>query len=67
MWQRLRQTISRYRKWVVPRARDLLERWTANREKGRENTRRTAARARFWADLREGQREAEVHSSRQNP
>ena len=47
MWKRLRHALD-----------DL---WRRSRKGARE--RRTAeARARFWADVREGQREAESHS-----
>lgn len=34
---------------------------TAKRERDQEDSRRSAARARFWAQVREGQREAEAH------
>ena len=35
-------------------------------ERDREERRQTVARAAFWADLREGQREAEAHGARQD-
>jgi len=53
MWKRLRQAISR--------VRELLGFIGAKRERGQEDSRRSAARARFWAEAREGQREAEAH------
>jgi hypothetical protein len=52
MWKRLRQAISR--------VRELLGLVAARRERGQEDSRRNAARARFWAEMREGQREAEA-------
>jgi chromosome condensin MukBEF MukE localization factor len=53
MWKRLRQAISR--------VRELLILVAARRERSQEDSRQSAARARFWADVREGQREAEAH------
>jgi len=47
--------------------RELLDLIAAKRERDREDSRRSAARARFWADMREGQRDAEAHCSRQDP
>jgi len=66
MWKRLAQAIARHRRsaglWP-DRARDLLVRAFARRERDQEDRRLSADRARFWAELREGQREAEAHSS----
>ena len=45
----------------------LLGLIAAKRERDQEDSRQSAARARFWADLREGQREAEAHCSRHDP
>jgi hypothetical protein len=52
MWRRLRQAISM--------VRELLGVIAAKRAQGREDGRRSAARARFWAEVREGRREAEA-------
>lgn len=59
MWNGLREAIGR--------VRELLGLIVAKRKRGREDSRRSAARARFWAEVREGEREAETHCSRQNP
>ncbi len=70
MWKRLRQAIAWYGTWVWQRTgkvRELLSLNAAKREQDHEDSRRSAARARFWADMREGQREAEAHCSRQDP
>jgi hypothetical protein len=53
MWRRLRQAISM--------VREMLALVAAKRARGQEDSRRSAARARFWAEVREGQREAEAH------
>ena len=39
----------------------------SRRERERADGRRTEERARFWAALREGQREAEARCQRRNP
>jgi hypothetical protein len=49
MWQRLRHAL--WRLW----------RWS---QKSPTERRAAEARARFWAEMREGQREAEAHSRR---
>jgi len=70
MWKRLRQAIVRHGGWVwrgTDRVRELLGLIAAKRERGQEDSRRSAARARFWADVSEGRREAEAHCSRQDP
>ena len=64
MGKRLREAIARYGSWMWRRTdavRELLGRIAAKRERDQENRRRSATRARFWDDLREGQREAEAH------
>jgi hypothetical protein len=69
MWKRLRQAIARHgrRVWQrTRRVRELLGLIAAKRERDREDSRRGAARARFWADVREGRREAEAHCSRRD-
>jgi hypothetical protein len=53
MWRRLRRAINT--------VRELLGLVAAKRARDREDSRRSAARARFWSQVREGQREAEAH------
>jgi hypothetical protein len=70
MWKRLRQAIARHGRGVwqrTGRVRELLGLIAAKRERNHEVSRQSAARARFWADVREGQREAEAHCARQDP
>lgn len=70
MVRHLREEIVRYSKWVLrqtARVRDILKLATAKRERDQENNRQNAARRRFWADLREGQREADAQCARQDP
>lgn len=45
------------------RLRHALDRLWRRLQNGRRERRTAAARARFWAEVREGQREAESHSS----
>jgi hypothetical protein len=52
MWKRLRQAMSR--------VREILGRIGAKKVRDQEDSRRSAARARFWAEVREGRREAEA-------
>ena len=69
MWK-LRQAIVRHGMWVwqrTGRVRELLGLFAAKRERDQEDSRQSATRARFWADLREGQREAEALCSRRDP
>lgn len=64
MWKRLRQAIARHGNGVwqhTRRVRELLGLIAAKRHRDREDSRRNAARTRFWAEVREGQREAEAH------
>ena len=51
---------------AVGKVRETWRRIGARRELNREVARSEAARARFWEDLREGQREADGHASRRN-
>ena len=51
---------------ALGQVREMWRRMGAHRERNREVTRSEAARARFWADLREGQREADTHASPRN-
>ena len=63
MWKLLRQAVARNGRWLwrrTGRVRELLDRIAAKRERDREESRSSAERTRFWADLREGQREAEA-------
>jgi hypothetical protein len=64
MLKRLYQAIA----WYFPgvwrrtgRVRQLLGRIAARREREQEHSRRSVARARFWAEVHEGRREAEAH------
>jgi hypothetical protein len=64
MWKRLREAIGRVGRgaWQrTNRVRALLSVTAAKRERDQENSRRGAARARFWAGVDEGRREAEAH------
>ena len=66
----MREGIARYGKWVVRQSRRLRDLWrviAAQRERGREDKRLDAARTRFWADLRKGQREADAQCVRRDP
>jgi hypothetical protein len=46
--------------------RGLLGRGAERRARTADDSRRIEARTRFWAELREGQREAETHSGRRD-
>jgi hypothetical protein len=70
MWKSLGQAIARHGRWLRRRTGmvcELLHVIAAKRERYQRDSCRSVARARFWADLREGQRQAEAHSSRQDP
>ena len=70
MRERLRQTLALHWGWLWRRARTwhgILGLITAKKEQDEERSQWTEARARFWAELREGQREAEAHCSRPHP
>ena len=58
---RLRAALGRL--WTSLRTRRVPI--AVNTEHDQEGGRWAEARARFWSELREGQREAEAHSSRQ--
>jgi len=67
MWKRLRQAFARHYGWVSRmggRVRSVLGLVAAKRERAVEDSRCIEARARFWAELREGQREAEAKCPR---
>ena len=64
MWKRLRQAVVKHGREVwrrTSRVRELLGVIAAKRERGHEDSRQSAARARFWAEVREGRREAAAH------
>jgi hypothetical protein len=66
----MHEGFARYAKWVSRqrgRVRDLLRFITAKRAREREDSRQSVARSRFWADLREGQREADAECARREP
>ena len=58
-WRRLWR---RERRW-----RGVLGPITAKKERSEDGSRWAEARARFWAELHEGQREADAHRSRLHP
>jgi hypothetical protein len=67
---RMREELARYAKWVSRqrgRVRDLFRLIRAKRARDREDSRQSAARSRFWTDLREGQREADAQCARREP
>ena len=67
MWKRFSSSVAQYGRGAwrgLQRARELLALFGAKRKRDREETLRIAARARFWAELRDGQREAEAHGAR---
>jgi hypothetical protein len=70
MWRRLSLALIRpcRRVWRqgTSRVRGLLARTTADRSLTEDDFRQAEARARFWSELREGQREA-AHSATRNP
>lgn len=64
---KLRQALARYWEWLSGRRdskRGVLSRLGLKKEQRGEGGRSAAARARFWTELREGQREAEAQCSR---
>ena len=70
MWKRLRQALHRYYGWMRRRAsrmRELLGLIAGKKERSAEDSHQKTARARFWADFRAGQREAEAHCARRDP
>ena len=70
MWRRLRLALARQYGWVWrtgSRVRGVLGRSAAKREQAAEDRRHTEARARFWAEHREGERQAEAHCARLEP
>ena len=70
MLNRLRQALVRHCGWLWARAaweRRVLSRIAARNARKQQSSRSDEARARFWAELREGQREAEAQCSRLHP
>lgn len=70
MWRRLRLALTRHYGWVCrqgSRVGSILGRNVAQGERAAEDRRRIEARARFWAEHREGEREAEAHCARLAP
>ena len=70
MWRRLRLALARHYESVCRQRRRLggiLGRSVAQRERAAEDHRHVEARARFWAEHREGERQAEAHCARLDP
>jgi hypothetical protein len=70
MRERVREGMVWYGKWVSRqrgRVRDVLRFIAAKRRQDQADSRQNAARTRFWADLREGQREADAECARRDP
>ena len=70
MWRRLGLALTRYYGWVYrqgSRVGGILGRNVAQRERVAEDRRHIEARARFWAEHREGERQAEAHCARLDP
>lgn len=65
MWKRLDQVLMRGfgTVWRRVRERGFLAVVLPRRAREQQENDRTKVRARFWADLREGQREAEARSA----
>jgi len=66
----LRRALVRHWGWLWARAaweRRVLGRIAARNARNQQSSRSDEARARFWAELREGQREAEAQCSRLHP
>ena len=70
MWKRLGQALPRYYGWMrrrTSRMREVLGLIAVKKQRAAEDSNQKTARARFWADFRAGQREAEAHCSRRDP
>lgn len=71
MWRRFYLALTRpcRRAWRQGkrRVRGLLARTTADRSLTEDDCRQAEARARFWSELREGQREAAAQSATRDP
>ena len=69
-WRRLRLALTRYGGWVWrqgSRVGGMLAHRAAQRERAAEDRRHIEARARFWAEHREGERQAQAHCARSDP
>jgi hypothetical protein len=67
MWNRVRLALAPLSTWARRRGsrmRAFLRRSATNSERSEDDGRHVEARARFWAELREGQREAEAECAR---
>jgi hypothetical protein len=60
MWRRLRRVVQRWSRLVGAYFGPIV----ARAGQDAESRRRIGAQARFWAELREGQREAQAYSER---
>ena len=70
MWKRLRQALPQYYGWMrrrTSRMRELLGSLAVKKKRAAEDGHQKKARARFWAEFRAGQQEADVHCSRRDP
>jgi hypothetical protein len=70
MWRRSRLRLVQLFGWVWRQGRRghaFLGRSATERARVEGDCRQVEARARFWAELREGQREAEALSARRDP
>ena len=63
-WRRVPLALRRLQAKVLRHVRDLLGRSAASRRRTQEDGRERDARARFWAEFREGQDEAEARGGR---
>lgn len=70
MWNRVRLALAPLSAWVRrhgSRMRAFLRRSATSGARSEDGGRHVEARARFWAELREGQREAEAQCARRDP
>jgi hypothetical protein len=70
MWKRVRRALARCYGWMSRtggRVRGVLGLIVARRERAVEDSGSIAARARFWDEFRDGQREAEANCPRLDP
>ena len=70
MWRRLRQALPVCYGWMRQRIswlREVLGMRAVNKQRAAGDNHQKTARARFWADFRAGQREAETHCSKRDP
>jgi hypothetical protein len=70
MWKHLVRALAEHGRWLWQqrgRVRGVLDFRVPRRKREEADGRRSEERARFWAALREGQREAEARCQRRNP